>query len=1111
MRAIPGFLVACGLLAAPVSARALDLPIHYPEREAVAGPAYRGDVFEIRLAPAAARLVTPGARGRALGVAAVDRAAAGLGEVRFVPEFRAERRPPAGSDEIDFTAFYLVELPPGTDLPQALERFRALADVASADPIAVLPVSAVPNDSLWSASWWFFQPSRADLHAPEAWSITSGDTAVVVAVIDTGILPYHPDLGGSIAGLTGQMWVNRAERDGLPGVDDDGNGFVDDVSGWDFVNVLNANDVSDGEDWRDEDDDPNDFAGHGTEVAGLIGAITDNLIGVAGTSWKLRLMPVRAGWSRKSLPEGYVDMSYAAQAVRYATRNGAAVINCSFASQNTGGLDAAVTAATAAGVVVVAAAGNSGQLHYLGDREDVIAVAATDANDVVANFSLRGTFVDLAAPGVGIASTALVHAMADSIGSRQPAYREALDGTSFSAPLAAGAVALLQAQRRAAGLHPLFGLGPRLRLRETADEISALNVGSGYGTGRLNLARALGDPPTSTTMRVGSTAVGAAVVLPTVGGMTRVVLAANAQQVLMLDVTRGDTLWSAATSGAPVGHLAAADLGATRGIGLFVATTLARAYGWSTAGVPLPGFPVTAVGSSPFLTTRGLALGDLDGDGAPEVVMVATDGEVFAWHTTDGSGVANFPVELGVNVTALPALADLDQRPGDEIIVAAANGDVHVLGGDGGELAGWPVALGASPRPPVVTLLRRFNLPTIFVPAGSQLFALAPNGTLRFNPTSLGGTAGGEPALGDFDGDGYDEVVVATTTPNALAVFDSLGLPLGAGWPRALTAAPLGAPVLGHLEGSSANDVMVYAGVNLLAFAPNAVALPSFPKPGNAGVAPSVFDLDGDGRTEVVAGTGATAELFVYDAGAATWNAAPQAWPTARGNYARTGSRLAVPALPVLDDVAPAPVADLAADSVAARAVRLTWTAPGDDGTAGRAAVYDLRYALQPIDATSFAAATPVPGAPAPDPAGTAERFVVTGLAPATAYHFALETRDEAGNRSGISNDAAATTGPAGPLAGRTGIAVAPLARPSGLPVQFYWQIPPGSAPGPRFLRVYDLSGRLRLERAVANVPEGIESWDGRDRNGYLVPPALYFVRLVCGAQHAEARVVLIQ
>src|SRR5262249_9600881 len=156
------------------------------------------------------------------GLARLDQTLAAFG-ARIRPEFRGEVAPTSGSNAPDFTAYFLIDLPAGADLAGALDRFRQLAEVQAASPIGVTAVSAVPNDSLWAISWHFDQPSGLDIHAPEAWDITRGDTSIVVAIIDTGLIPYHPDIGGSTPGSRGQIWTNAVEANGQPGVDDDGN------------------------------------------------------------------------------------------------------------------------------------------------------------------------------------------------------------------------------------------------------------------------------------------------------------------------------------------------------------------------------------------------------------------------------------------------------------------------------------------------------------------------------------------------------------------------------------------------------------------------------------------------------------------------------------------------------------------------------------------------------------------------------------------------------------------------------------------------------------------------------------------------------------------------
>src|SRR6185436_7419968 len=141
--------------------------------------------------------------------------------------------------------------------------------------------------------------------------------------------------------------------------------------------------------------------------------------GTAGVAPRARIMALRCGYSAPINPAGVVDLSWASQAILYAVRNGASVINCSFASDQQPDLAAAVTAATNARVLVVTASGNNLSHHYLGDRDDVLSVASTDQADKVTFFSNRGTFVDLCAPGQSIATTTLHATGTDSIGLRQ--------------------------------------------------------------------------------------------------------------------------------------------------------------------------------------------------------------------------------------------------------------------------------------------------------------------------------------------------------------------------------------------------------------------------------------------------------------------------------------------------------------------------------------------------------------------------------------------------------------------------------------------------------------------------------------------------------------------
>jgi len=308
-----------------------------------------------------------------------------------------------------------VRLSRGEAVGEAVARLRLDPEVAYAEPnymvVAenVLPEDVTPNDTYYlSGDLWAVDFIRL----PEAWSLTTGAASVLVAVIDSGIDLAHLDLAANI-------WANPGEV--ANGLDDDGNGYVDDLHGWDF---------------RDGDANPTDDNGHGSMVAGLIGAVGNNARGVTGVSWTVRIMPLRVlGGAECS---GSVGDAVAA--IGYAVDAGARVINLSW------GLDAysqalydAIDEARQHGVLVVASAGNSGlntdsSPHYPSgyDLSNIISVAATnrDSRQLRADSNWGPQTVDVAAPGTLLLSTNFDHAYAYG------------SGTSFAAAMVSGLAAL---------------------------------------------------------------------------------------------------------------------------------------------------------------------------------------------------------------------------------------------------------------------------------------------------------------------------------------------------------------------------------------------------------------------------------------------------------------------------------------------------------------------------------------------------------------------------------------------------------------------------------------------------------------------------------------------
>jgi hypothetical protein len=316
--------------------------------------------------------------------------------------------PPAG---IRLSRYYKARFTQGK-LDDVLAAYAADPSVDHVEPIGIHRVYQTPNDAFFPVQWHLNQSSDRDIDATEAWGIERGSESVIVSIFDTGVKYFHRDLGGKDAsyanprGADGNMWINWAEKNGAPGVDDDHNGFVDDWVGWDFVDGVT--DAWPGEDGSTTDNDPRDFNGHGTHCAGNVGALNNNTFATSSPSggWGdgassstgngVKVMACRIGWSAldpKYGEVGFIRMDFAAEAFYYAANNGAKIVSCSWGSSNSGGIAAAVGYFVSRGGLIFKAAGNANNesADYLCTTDSVISVAATDANDCRASFSTYGT------------------------------------------------------------------------------------------------------------------------------------------------------------------------------------------------------------------------------------------------------------------------------------------------------------------------------------------------------------------------------------------------------------------------------------------------------------------------------------------------------------------------------------------------------------------------------------------------------------------------------------------------------------------------------------------------------------------------------------------------
>ena len=274
----------------------------------------------------------------------------------------------------------------------------------------------VPNDPNYGEQW-----NLALMNMPQAWGIEQGSPKVTVAVIDSGIDMKHPE-------FRSQLWRNVGEIPGN-GIDDDGNGYIDDLNGWDF---SDAPTLPGNGDWKVRDNEPEDERGHGTYVSGIIAAEANNQIGIAGIAWQCRLMPLRAEF--KYGGGGYLQNDDVAAAIVYAADNGAQVINMSLGDTVNAFIIAdAVAYAYARGCVLVAAAGNEGAVGswYPAGLETVISVAGLSVERRLYSDSNFGATIDIAAPGEEILSTYL-----------NGGYQH-VSGTSMAAAHVSGVAALV--------------------------------------------------------------------------------------------------------------------------------------------------------------------------------------------------------------------------------------------------------------------------------------------------------------------------------------------------------------------------------------------------------------------------------------------------------------------------------------------------------------------------------------------------------------------------------------------------------------------------------------------------------------------------------------------
>ncbi len=734
--------------------------------------------------------------------------------------------------------------------------------IAYAQPNYIYHICATPND-----------PKFADQYAHQliqmesAWDIATGSRDVVVAVLDTGVDINHPDLKDNI-------WVNPDEIPGN-GIDDDKNGHVDDVHGWNFESNNNQLIPTVTRD---------DIVGHGTWVSGVIAGVGNNGQGVCGVNWKCSIMALRVSL--------YVTSAEVAAGLDYATANGADIVNMSFGADEFGPdgdpiVNEAIDHAFAQGVLLVASAGNANtdRVSYPAGYYNVMAVSATDGEDAKTEYSMFGPWVDIAAPGTDIVTTTL-----------QGEYLYTA-GTSFSSPYVAAVAALALAHRP-----QLTHIELRALLENTTDPVYYGPVDPNYGyigTGRVNAFTAL--EKADIRFPLGE------IVAP----RQAAVLARDTNSVEAVLLVHGDSYrleyspyannnWTLIREGSgpadpnalvrtpfavPAGgvydlRLSVSRAGCTHTDRKVFSVGMAAAQ----AHWPKPE-SVDAMTATEMFYGDALCL-DVDGDGRNEIIQASLVYDPSLWSEVaqlnvwreDGTSLPGWPVQLPEAYDPpLCAVGDID-GDGDYEIVGSCNYDdlVYAWHAENGRrvAGGWPVSVGdyyygMIVGTPLLADLDGDGVGEVIVGMSSSsassrdnLYALQGDGSVlwsrRFSPV-------GPMSVADFDQDGRVEIALCGYGPGLTSVYSYLLDKNGQQLKRWRGGNPRGT-VATDLDGDGRLELVFCTEDSVQAVRANGATIWTTPlgDPLNAAGTLAAGDLNGDGRSEVFVSNYVTSDGFAY-------------------------------------------------------------------------------------------------------------------------------------------------------------------------------------------------------------------------------------------------------
>jgi subtilisin family serine protease len=712
-------------------------------------------------------------------------------------------------EEFPTIGWQRIKLPAGLSIERAITKYKRVEGVEYVQPNYYYHLLATPNDPQFPSAAMY---GLTKIAAPSAWDLSTGSSAVVVADIDTGMRYTHQDLAAN-------AWINAGEI-AANGLDDDGNGFVDDVNGWDFF-FNDSNPID-------------DAGGHGTHTAGTIGAVGNNSLNVVGVCWNVKIMPIKI-----YSPNGTDSTSaMLVNAYNYITMMKTRGVNIRATNNSYGGCGEAcgydqatkdaLDAMGNAGIVSAFAAGNSNTnndstpsypVSYT--SPSVIGVASSTSTDSRSSFSSYGvTTVDLAAPGSGILSTYATSNTATAT----------LSGTSMATPHVTGALALLSAQNPS-----LSAASLKASLLNNVDVLANWN-GLVKTGGRLNVFKAMQNPTvcnfqfSPTTIEFGNQGG---------NGVQPVTAATNCDYAVKSNVNWITILSGNPSSGNGQFSYSVAPMPIPLGAGFGRSGTIS--VGDKTLTITQPGAAPPPWGRAPF---------DYDGDGRTDISAIENVSGQMVWHnlkSVDGYTATNFGLFAG----DIPVTGDFDGDAKTDIAVwRNSNGDFYYLHSNDGTFHG--VHFGTTGDNPRIT--QDFDGdgktdPAVTRKENGQLVWYILGSATGFRGYQFG-LEDDLPIRGQYDFDNKADLAVYRPAPsNAFFILKSDT--------GSLTAITFGisttdTPVPGDYDGDALTDIAVWRstdGVWYYLKSSQGGAFGAF-QFGMNGDLPAPGDYDGDGKTD---------------------------------------------------------------------------------------------------------------------------------------------------------------------------------------------------------------------------------------------------------------------